>query len=360
MAQKKDEKKRTWYYYGSYRDSFGKIHQYKKRGYATRRDARIAEEEFRREVQKPKTKITFGELMEHRINDSEVKESTMEGRQSAYKHFDRFSDVLLTDITKEMCKSFLKEIDDKYSNGYYNFFYSQLNNIFNYAVDDGYIEVSPMQGIKKPKRQSQERKEMKFWEPSDFEKFIQYVDVEDYQTFFIVLYYMGTRKGEALGLLWSDIDFTNKTIDINKTFSKKRMTSPKTLNSYRIITMPDIVCDRLKAMKNRRENEYGYHAGERVFRNVPYYSIREYMLKCIGEANKNGANLDIIRIHDFRHSHASYLINNMSAGFTDFDIAKRLGDTVSTLHATYAHWFKQKDESIINFMNMDTKKGLSI
>ena len=43
----------------------------------------------------------------------------------------------------------------------------------------------------------------------------------------------------------------------------------------------------------------------------------------------------------------------MSAGFTDYDIAKRLGDTVATLHNTYAHWFKRKDENIINFMNMD-------
>ena len=60
-----------------------------------------------------------------------------------------------------------------------------------------------------------------------------------------------------------------------------------------------------------------------------------------------------IRIHDLRHSHASYLINNMAAGFTDFDIAKRLGDTVSTLHSTYAHWFKSADKSIIDFMDKD-------
>lgn len=41
----------------------------------------------------------------------------------------------------------------------------------------------------------------------------------------------------------------------------------------------------------------------------------------------------------------------MSAGFTDFDIAKRLGDTVATLHNTYAHWLKAADKGIIDFMN---------
>lgn len=46
----------------------------------------------------------------------------------------------------------------------------------------------------------------------------------------------------------------------------------------------------------------------------------------------------------------------MSDKFTDFDIAKRLGDTISTLHNTYAHWFKQADKNIIEFMNTDAKE----
>jgi len=36
---------------------------------------------------------------------------------------------------------------------------------------------------------------------------------------------------------------------------------------------------------------------------------------------------------------------------TDFDIAKRLGDTVETLHDTYAHWFKAADKAIIEVID---------
>ncbi|MEE0830114.1 MAG: hypothetical protein UIM26_01475 [Longicatena sp.] len=32
-------------------------------------------------------------------------------------------------------------------------------------------------------------------------------------------------------------------------------------------------------------------------------------------------------------------------------MAKRLGDTVATLHDTYAHWFKQADKNIVDMMN---------
>ncbi|MEG0366253.1 MAG: site-specific integrase, partial [Coprobacillus sp.] len=65
----------------------------------------------------------------------------------------------------------------------------------------------------------------------------------------------------------------------------------------------------------------------------------------------------LIRIHDLRHSHASYLINNMSDKYTDFDVAKRLGDTVQTLHDTYAHWFKQADKAIIEMMDGKAEAG---
>ena len=63
--------------------------------------------------------------------------------------------------------------------------------------------------------------------------------------------------------------------------------------------------------------------------------------------------ISICRFHELSHSHASFLINNMSAGFTDFDIAKRLGDTVATLHNTYAHWLKAADKGIIDFMDKE-------
>ncbi len=69
--------------------------------------------------------------------------------------------------------------------------------------------------------------------------------------------------------------------------------------------------------------------------------VKREKVKAANEKDENkNKQLELIRVHDFRHSHASYLINNMSDQFTDFDVAKRLGDTVQTLHNTYAHWFK--------------------
>ena len=42
--------------------------------------------------------------------------------------------------------------------------------------------------------------------------------------------------------------------------------------------------------------------------------------------------------------------------FSDFDIAKRLGDTVQMLHSTYAHQFKDAGKNIINSMEGSVDK----
>ena len=56
------------------------------------------------------------------------------------------------------------------------------------------------------------------------------------------------------------------------------------------------------------------------------------------------AGVKNIRIHDFRHSHVSLLINQ---GFSAFDIAKRLGHTVEMVNNRYGHWFNDSQRKMI-------------
>ena len=63
----------------------------------------------------------------------------------------------------------------------------------------------------------------------------------------------------------------------------------------------------------------------------------------------------MLRMHDLRHSSASFMINNMvtrgKVNFSAYDIAKRLGDELDTVLRIYAHWFPQADKDIVNFMD---------
>ena len=61
------------------------------------------------------------------------------------------------------------------------------------------------------------------------------------------------------------------------------------------------------------------------------------------------ANIKVIRIHDFRHSHASYLINE---GINIQEIARRLGHAdVSITVKTYAHLYPKESERALNALN---------
>lgn len=118
--------------------------------------------------------------------------------------------------------------------------------------------------------------------------------------------------------------------------------------------MPDVFIKELASWKKIQTGFIGYNEDFFIFgdaKPIPAETLRQRHIRYTREAKIRGYDIPQITIHGFRHSHASFLINNMNTEFTDFDIAKRLGDTVETLHETYFHWFKAGDQSIVNLMN---------
>ena len=63
--------------------------------------------------------------------------------------------------------------------------------------------------------------EMQFWTKAEFEQFIQAVQVKPASyAAFMTMYYTGMRVGELCALTPADIDLSNNTITINKTFQR--------------------------------------------------------------------------------------------------------------------------------------------
>ncbi|WP_320973962.1 tyrosine-type recombinase/integrase [Dysgonomonas capnocytophagoides] len=371
MAQKKDPKTNKWYYYGAYINDDGKKVQYKKRGFAKKKDAKAAEDAFRLDIERHATssaKMTYSNFINEYLTyyRTQIKESSYQNNKQIYrKVIAELGDLPVSNITSQRLQKYISSLDAKYTKRYVEKVYYCINKSLNYAVEKNYIAKNPLTKVHMDLRKDELKKEMLYWEPEQFDKFIKIVDNPLYFTLISFLYYMGCRKSEVFALQWEDIDLTKGTVRINKTASYKVsdkpwiITPPKTDNSIRNITMPSKL---LKIMKSWKENQISYYefndkcyvfgfdrpfAPENLRRN-----LKDYIDKYNNTAAE-GDEIPRIRVHDLRHSHASYLINNMSAGFTDFDIAKRLGETVQTLHSTYAHWFKSADKGIINFMDKD-------
>ena len=171
---------------------------------------------------------------------------------------------------------------------------------------------------------------------------------------FETFYYCGLRRGELKGLTWEDIDFKEKTILINKNVIsyingvKFTVTSPKTKSSNRVLPMPDILVNDLKELYEKCKSYYNFNKKWFVFGDTKPCTnnrIRDRKVR-----NCKLANIKEIRIHDFRHSCASLLINK---GASINVVAKYLGHTkIDETLNTYTHLFKNQMTDIVNLINV--------
>jgi integrase len=135
--------------------------------------------------------------------------------------------------------------------------------------------------------------------------------------FLVIAFNTGMRKMEILSLEWKNVDFSKKTI----TVSKERAKSGKS----REIPMNDIVAEELiKRDKTDRCVFYNSKTGTYI-RNIK----TAFWKACENAGVKN------FRVHDLRHSTASYMIND--CGIDIKTAAEILGHCDITMTAKYIH-----------------------
>lgn len=363
MAVKKDETTGKWMYYGSYKLN-GKTKQYKKRGFEKKKDAIKAEIIFKENLKEPNATITFNELSyQYQVySEKRIKESTYLTQRAILKVWeDELGECEIKKLTASNIEKVINKLMKSMSFDSVLNYYTKFRAVLNYAVRQAYIQANPCNKIDLKKDPNEKKKDMMYWTVEQFNKFIANENKPVYHLLFMNQFYMGMRIGETLALQWKDIDLVNNTINIQKTWADtlRKATTPKTNNSYRLITMPKFLSDEYKAFKeNMNANDNDYIFGM----TVPFYrsSVRKEMNETIKKTNiklQQNEQIPYIRIHDLRHSCASYMINNMvtngTVNFSVYDIAKRLGDNLDTVLSVYAHWLPQADKGIVQFMEKD-------
>lgn len=183
---------------------------------------------------------------------------------------------------------------------------------------------------------------------------------------FHLLAYTGMRKGELLALTWDNINFKEKTININKTLSVNQqgnplITIPKTKNSIRTIGIDDESIHLLKKWRLEQSRLLmikginTFNSSEQIVfttRSNKLYSL-DYLNGILNKIIRKH-NLPKISVHGLRHTHATILFESNLAPKL---IQERLGhsDIATTLNI-YTHVSENSNhdsiQSFVNYMEM--------
>lgn len=336
----------------------GKERRTTRRGFKTMKEAKQAERNLLLDVEEnglPSNQSdgfqdpTFEELASLWLENykTTVKPSTFENVRSKVEKMteEHFKEMKLKKITVAYCQKIVIELSKSYV--LYNHYLSVINRIFKYAVLMDVLSSNPFDKVIKPKSRQTQRKG-NFLTKEELKEFLKLAQTTTLSYFFPLVHlmsYTGLRQGEALALKWSDIDFENKKITVDKTAvrikEKQIIQTPKTKNSKRVISIDPATLSILKSWKKDQIKIYfknGKHfEGDDnfVFTNqraewVHIHNFIRYFKRFIADHK-----LKTITPHGLRHTHASLLF---SAGVEPKNISDRLGhSTVQITLDLYTH-----------------------
>ena len=336
----------------------GKERRTTRRGFKTMKEAKQAERNLLLDVEEnglPSNQSdgfqdpTFGELASLWLENyrTTVKPSTFENVRSKVEKMteEHFKELKLKKITVAYCQRVVIELSKTYV--LYNHYLSVINRIFKYAVLMDILDSNPFDKVIKPKSRQTQRKG-NFLTKEELKEFLKLAQTATLSYFFPLVHlmsYTGLRQGETLALKWSDIDFENKKITVDKTAArikeKQTLQTPKTKNSKRVISIDPTTLSILKSWKKDQIKIYfknGKHfEGDDnfIFTNeraewVHIHNFIRYFKRFIADQK-----LKPITPHGLRHTHASLLF---SAGVEPKNISDRLGhSTVQITLDLYTH-----------------------
>ena len=353
----------------------GKERRTTRRGFKTMKEAKQAERNLLLDVEENGLPLnqsdgfqdpTFEELASLWLENyrTTVKPSTFENVRSKVEKMteEHFKELKLKKITVAYCQKIVIELSKSYV--LYNHYLSVINRIFKYAVLMDVLSSNPFDKVIKPKSRQTQRKG-NFLTKEELKEFLKLAQNTTLSYFFPLVHlmsYTGLRQGEALALKWSDIDFENRKITVDKTAARikeeQTIQTPKTKNSKRVISIDSATLSILKSWKKDQIKIYfknGKHfEGDEnfIFTNqrgewVHIHNFIRYFKRFIADYK-----LKQITPHGLRHTHASLLF---SAGVEPKNISDRLGH--STVHITldlYTHITEEQRtdtvEKLLEFM----------
>ncbi|MEK3680031.1 tyrosine-type recombinase/integrase [Lactobacillus crispatus] len=289
----------------------------------------------------------------------DVKPSTAQKTYELYNlHIKpEFGESYVDSLTTKTISDYFYSLANEYKR--YRTVFNYLHKLLEYAVDIELINRNPARSSLLPKKSAVKGRDTShnFYTLDELKAFLDTAkEISDQVYFyFLILATTGIRKSEAIALHWSDFNYENKTIQIQRTTAYKLKIKgngeietndygtqiPKG-NETRVVPMSDLVYE--VSLHCRKD------LNPLVFHNTKgdYYrsSKADKWKKQIYEKNPN---LKKITVHGLRHSFATIANDN---GWNMVDVKNVLGHkSIDLTLGTYTHTTKNGEEEIRKDIN---------
>ena len=182
--------------------------------------------------------------------------------------------------------------------------------------------------------------------PDVAQRFLRVANMHWLAALWLILLTTGLRRGEVLGLTWSDVDLDADTLRVRRTVQKLDgafvFGEPKSARSRRVLTLP-AVC--IEALRRQPEINRGRATGEQrrvagqpadlVFVSTSGQPVDPRSVNRAFDRLLVRADVPPSRVHDLRHTCATLLL---SEGASDREVMELLGhSSIGITMNTYAH-----------------------
>ena len=253
------------------------------------------------------------------------------------RHLSDFNEIRINRVTMVKIEKLISKLKDQNMNlSTLRKVIITLNQIMNYAVRHRYVEFNPVRDAERPRGQGQlEKPKIKVLTPPEINAFIEAEEDQEYHTLFMLAIMSGARQGELIGLKWTDIDWFNNQIHVQRTFNHRKWYKPESKTSNRKIDLGPAMMEELKKWnqicpKSKLDLIFPNPVGNPIDQSA---MLRDRFFPSLEKAG-----IKRIRFHDLRHTYASLLIEQ---GENIKYIQSQLGHSspVVTLEV-YAHLMK--------------------
>ena len=306
-------------------------------------------------------------LFDYRKQD--LKPKSFQRYHGIYKNYIEntdFGNIKLNDLrTTHLQRHYKKLLDNGVTPTTIRQINTNLKTCLNEAERQGYIQKNWCKLVTLPKKE--DNKEVKVLTKQEQEKFLEAIKGHELELLYIVALGTGLRIGEILGLKWSDIDFKNNELHVNRSLQKAAIyeddkivryevqeTTPKTKNSLRTIPVPQNIIKKLIAHKKEQHElilllQEEYDNKNYVFCNKLGKPIEDKRPGRNLKTILTSISIEPIKFHALRHTYATRLFE---AGIPPKTVQHLMGHSdIETTMNIYTHVMKEHKLEAIEKIN---------